>query len=142
MKNLETAIKIASCSIFGLYLKAHHTHLNITGADFYQYHKLTDKIWKDLIESFDGISEQIRALDIYAPASLGEIEQLSVVYDQPDILPADQMIYELLIDNDKVIQVLIETNTLAANHPGLQNFIEGRIDQHEKWGWMLRATVQ
>jgi starvation-inducible DNA-binding protein len=142
MKNLEVAIKTAAATVFGFYLKVHYFHLNSTGPNFYEYHKLTDKIWKDVIDSFDGISEEIRALDMMAPASLLEFQQLSLLEDFTGTGEARAMLYELLLDNDKVIEVLTEANTLAGPHPGLQNFLEGRIDAHEKVGWMIRSIVQ
>jgi len=141
MKNLETGMKVAAASVFCLYLKTHHVHFNIEGPDFYQNHKMLDKIYKDIWESFDGFGEQMRALDIYAPASLSEFHMLSVVEDSSGVRPAIEMLRELLIDNDKVIGILNQVNALCSNHVGLQNFIQTRVDAHEKWGWMLRATV-
>ena len=141
MKNLETAIKIATASVFTFYLKVHHAHFNVIGPNFYEYHKLLDDIYKDVWESFDGIGEQVRALDIFTPASLEEFQMLSVVDSAKGVKAAQVMIHELLLDNDKVIGILNEVNILSENHVGLQNFIQGRIDSHEKWGWMLRATV-
>ena len=142
MKNLEIAMKIASATVFCFYLKTHFVHLNVTGIDFYQLHKLTDEIWKDTIESFDAISEQIRALDIFAPASLGTLKKYSEVEDLDKVGDASSMIYELLLDNETVVETLKEANKLAIEHPGLQNFLQGRIEAHEKIGWMLRSTVK
>jgi len=142
MKNLEVTMKIASSSVFCFYLKTHFVHLNIVGPNFYEYHKLTDKIWKDMIDSFDAISEQIRSLDIFAPASLIAFNEYSVVEDMDNVSEAQSMIYELLLDNESVIETLKEANAMATDHPGLQNFLQGRIEAHEKWGWMLRATVK
>lgn len=141
MKNLETAIKIAAASVFVFYLKVHYAHFNVEGPNFYQYHKLLDDIYKDVWESFDGIGEQIRALAIYTPASMTEFNMLSVVVDFDGVKKAHEMLHELLLDNDRVIQILNEVDSLSGNHKGLQNFIQGRIDMHEKWSWMLRATV-
>jgi starvation-inducible DNA-binding protein len=142
MQNLEMVMKIASATLFSFYLKSHMVHFNIIGSDFFQYHKLTDEIWKDTIEEFDGISEQIRALDIFAPASLSEFQELSQIEDMTKPLEAKVMLYELLLDNEKLIEALKEANSLAAPHPGLGNFLQGLIDKHEKTGWFLRATVK
>ena len=139
---LEHKVKIASASIFCLYLKIHNYHLNITGPDFYQYHKLLDEFYKDTWESFDTMSEQIRALDIYAPATMARLAELSVIQDNPMLPDALSMIHELLIDNDNLLQVFDEVNALAPHQIGLQNFIQGRVDAHNKWGWILRATIK
>ena len=70
-----------------------------------------------------------------------EFNMLSVVVDFDGVKKAHEMLHELLLDNDRVIQILNEVDSLSGNHKGLQNFIQGRIDMHEKWSWMLRATV-
>src|SRR5271165_2515865 len=101
MQNLEMAMKIASATLFSVYLKTHAIHWNITGPDFFQYHKLTDEIWKSLIDSFDGINEQIRALDIFCPMSFAEFQQLTQIEDMIKPGEAKAMLYELLLDNDK-----------------------------------------
>jgi starvation-inducible DNA-binding protein len=142
MKNLEAAMKVASSSVFCFYLKTHFVHLNVVGPNFYEYHKLLDDIYKDVWDSFDAISEQIRTLDIFAPASLIVFNKYSVVEDMEKVTEAQAMMYELLLDNEAVVETLKEANAMATDHPGLQNFLQGRIEAHEKWGWMLRATVK
>jgi starvation-inducible DNA-binding protein len=134
-------MKISAASLFTLYLKTHYAHFNVTGPDFYEYHKLLDDLYKSMWESFDDIGEQIRALDMIAPASLSEFKMLSVINDFEGPLSASHMLRDLLIDNEKLIQLLNETNNLAVNHIGLQNFIQGLVMEHEKMSWMLRATV-
>ena len=135
-------MKIASATLFSVYLKTHAIHWNITGLNFWEYHKLTDDIWKSLIDSFDGINEQIRALDIFCPMSFSEFQQLSQIEDMIAPGEAKAMLYELLLDNDKLIEVLKEANDLAEPHPGLGNFLQNLIDKQEKTGWFLRATIQ
>ena len=81
MKNLDIGLKILSSSVFCLYLKTHNYHLNVLGNDFYQIHLLLDSHWKFLIESWDALSEQIRALDMSAPATLTEFSTYSGIED-------------------------------------------------------------
>jgi DNA-binding ferritin-like protein len=52
---------------------------------------------------------------------------------------AELMFDELLSDNQRVIDSLEAAYNLAGDHLGLQNFLQDRIDIHEKHGWMLRA---
>lgn len=140
--NLEISMKIAASTVFCFYLKVHFVHFNITGPNFYEYHKLLDKIYKDVFESFDTIGEEIRSLDMFAPATLTEFKEFSLIEDMAAVGEARAMIYELLLDNDRVLEALKEANNLAADHIGLQNFLQERSDAHEKWGWMLRATAK
>ena len=142
MKNLEEAIKVSTASIFHMGLLTHTAHFNVIGPRFYELHLLLERIYKDIESSFDDFGEQIRALDIMAPINLREYMALSILDDDTIIGNANELIHGLLINNDKVIDLLTQTNALATNHLGLQNFLQGRIMEHEKHGWMLRATIQ
>jgi starvation-inducible DNA-binding protein len=140
MRNLEEALKVATASVFHFGLMVHTAHFNVTGPRFYELHLLFERIYKDVEDSFDDFGEQIRALDIFAPLGLSEYLSLSALEDQA-ALPAQEMIHALLIENDKVLMTLNEVSQLAQKHIGLQNFIQGRAEAHEKHGWMLRATL-
>jgi len=142
MKNLETAMRVATSSAFGFYLKVHSAHLNIVGPNFFEYHKLLEMIYKDIWDSYDTWAEQMRALDMLAPAGIEEFQMLSIVKDNNPKLSPQEMIYDLLIDNGRLIDLFCGVNALALPHPGLQNFIQSRIDTHAKWSWMLRSTIQ
>jgi starvation-inducible DNA-binding protein len=142
MKNLEETLKVATASVFHLTTKAHVYHFNVTGPRFYELHKLLELIYTDLQNEFDGIGEQCRALDVYAPNGLSRLLELSILTDQSEILSAQAMIHDLLIDLEKVTGVLHEVNTLAPEHLGLQNFIQNLIDKLEKYSWFLRATLK
>ena len=54
------------------------------------------------------------------------------------------MITKLQEDNKKVIDTLTKACVLADKNKkvGLANFLQERIDKHEKHGWMLRATAK
>ena len=134
-------MKIAAATLFQFYSKAHFIHFNITGPNFFEYHKLTDSIWKDSIDAFDGINEQIRALDIFATSSLSSIQELGQIEEMSTPGEARAMLYELLLDNDKLVEILEEANKLTEPHPGLGNFLQGLIDKQEKTAWFLRATI-
>ena len=52
------------------------------------------------------------------------------------------MIVRLTNDNQKLITLLKQVQKTAegAEEPGLANFLQDRIDIHQKHAWMLRAT--
>jgi len=99
-------------------------------------------MYNEIWLAVDAIAEHIRALDAYAPGSLSRYSQLSVVDDQLNIPLAKAMLAELESDNIKLISELNKALRLAeaANKHGLANFIQDRIDIHEKHRWMLKAT--
>ena len=142
MDQLVQQMKVVLASSFAFYLKAHNFHWNIEGPNFPQYHSFLDGLYNEVWKAVDAIAEHIRALDAYAPGSLGRFSQLSVVDDQINIPNARAMIVELESDNQKVIAELMKAYRLAesVDKVGLSNFLQDRIDIHSKHGWMLKAT--
>jgi starvation-inducible DNA-binding protein len=137
-------MKVVLASSFAMYLKAHNFHWNVEGPNFSEYHKLFGDVYEDIWGSVDVTAERIRTLDQYAPGSMSRFTQLSVVDDQLNIPSARAMVQELLSDNAKIIAELDKAFALAdkANKQGLADYFAGRIDVHEKHGWMLRATLK
>ena len=137
--NLEQALKVVLANSFAFYLKVHNFHWNVEGPDFAQYHKFLGKLYAEVWAAVDHVAEHIRALDIYAPGSLKRFSELSTVADQLMVPRAELMFEELLGDNQRVIDSLEAAYHLAGDHLGLQNFLQDRIDIHEKHGWQIRA---
>jgi DNA-binding ferritin-like protein len=54
------------------------------------------------------------------------------------------MLTKLEADNQKIMDSLTKAYKLAeeANKIGLSNFLQDRIDIHEKHSWMLRSIVK
>jgi starvation-inducible DNA-binding protein len=144
MNDLIQQMKVVLASSFAMYLKAHNFHWNVEGPNFSEYHKLFGDIYEDIWGSVDEVAERIRTLDQYAPGSMSRFTQLSVIDDQLNIPSARAMVQELLSDNAKIIAELDKAFALAdkANKQGLADYFAGRIDAHEKHGWMLRATLK
>jgi starvation-inducible DNA-binding protein len=142
MNELIQQMKVVLSSSFALYLKTHNFHWNVEGPNFPQYHSFLDGMYNEIWLAVDAIAEHIRTLDAYAPGSLSRYSQLSVVDDQLNIPLAKAMFAELESDNIKLISELNKALRLAeaANKHGLANFIQDRIDIHEKHKWMLKAT--
>lgn len=137
--NLEQALKIALANSFAFYLKAHGFHWNVEGPDFVQYHDFLDNLYAEVWAAVDAIAEHIRTLDMYAPGSLKRFSELTQIADQTMVPRVELMFEELLADNQRVIDSLEAAYNLAGDHLGLQNFLQDRIDIHEKHGWMIRA---
>jgi starvation-inducible DNA-binding protein len=139
---LEEQLKIALASLFGLHMNLYFYHLNVEGPDFSQNHKFFNKFYEYVAESFDKLAEEIRALDIYCPVNFKTYAKLSVVSETNHVHPAHQMFKDLLLDTDKVIEVLLQINQNSAHHPGLQNFIQELIDKLNWFNWQVRATCK
>jgi starvation-inducible DNA-binding protein len=98
-------------------------------------------MYNEIWTAVDAIAEHIRTLDAYAPGSLSRYSQLSVINDQSNVPTAKAMLAELELDNQKIINELNKALELAesSDKHGLSNFIQDRIDIHEKHKWMLRS---
>lgn len=138
---LVQQMKVVLASTFAFYLKAHNFHWNVEGPNFNDYHGFFGKIYEEAWGAVDAIAEEIRTLDSYVPGSLSRFSQLSKVDDQINIPNAKAMITELHSDNKLIIAELNKAFHLAndGDKQGLADFLAGRIDAHEKHGWMLRA---
>jgi starvation-inducible DNA-binding protein len=141
-KELTERMKVVLSSSFAFYLKCQYFHWNVEGPNFPQYHELFGKIYEEVHESIDVTAEHIRALDAYAPGSLGRFKELSNIMDETTIPSGIVMCQKLLKDNETLISDLTYAFTEAekAKEIGLSNYLQDRIDIHKKHGWMLRAT--
>ena len=83
-------------------------------------------------------------MDEYAPGSFKRFSELSTIDDEVDLIPWDEMVKRLMIDNEKLLAVLELAYELAEKYGahGLSNFFAERMDTHKKHGWMLRATLK
>lgn len=144
MDELVEQMKVCLASTFAFYLKAHNFHWNVEGPNFPQYHSFFEGIYSDAWGAVDGIAEHLRTLKAYAPGSFARYKDLSIVEDELNIPNAMSMVAKLEADNQKIIDQLFKTQMAAekANKTGLANFLQDRIDIHEKNGWMLRSITK
>jgi starvation-inducible DNA-binding protein len=127
-----------------MYFAAHGFHWNVEGPDFSQYHALFAEIYEDVYSAVDPIAEDIRKMDDYAPFTLSKFIDLRTV-ESKDVKPEPKaMAKELLRINDALIETLNKASESAEKERefGIMDFLAGRIDMHQKWGWQLRASTK
>ena len=144
MDELIEQMKVSLASTFAFYLKAHNFHWNVEGVNFPQFHSFFEGVYTDAWGAVDGIAEHLRTLDSYAPGSLSRFGELSLIKDEVNIPSAIAMMTKLTTDNGTMIELLTKTQALAEqnNKMGLANYLQDRIDAHEKHGWMLRSIIK
>lgn len=144
MEELVNQMKGLLASTFALYLKAHYFHWNVEGPDFAQYHDFFGNFYESVYGNVDKIAEEIRALDAYAPGSFNRYSELSSIMGEERILPAREMLVQLVMDNNTYLDILNTTYQLSEknNQLGLSNYIQDLIDSHKKHQWMLRAFTK
>jgi starvation-inducible DNA-binding protein len=137
-------LKTAFASEFSFYLKAHNFHWNTEGPLFYQHHLLFERIYDEVYGAIDPFAEHLRALQIYAPASLQKFSMLTTVNDENEVPDFHSMLSELLEDSERMANIFRITFDMAEAHGdhGLSNFLADRQDAHKKHSWMLRSSLK
>lgn len=144
MSELGNSMKVILANTFTMYMQVHNCHFNVEGRDFYEMHKLFQKIYEELWESVDDIAEHIRALDEYVPFSYTRFKELTTVEDIVRIPTASDMLSLLMNANEQCIESIkkgLEAAKLADDE-AIVNFLGGRKEAHDKHGWMLRASTK
>ena len=144
MDELKLALSKVLANTFVMYFKAHAYHWNVEGMFFPQFHEFFGNLYEELHGAVDPIAEHIRAIDGYAPASLTDMKTFSMITESSLVTEAKQMVDNLITDNNLIIISLMQAYQEAekASEIGLANFLQDRIDIHQKHGWMLKATAK
>lgn len=138
------ALKTAFASEYAFALKAQNFHWNTEGPLFYSLHLLFERIYDEVYDSIDTFAEEIRALQVYTPASLQKFSMLSAVKDENEVPESHGMLSELLSDSEKMTEIFRITFGMAEQNGdhGLADFLAGRQDAHKKHSWMLRSSLK
>lgn len=141
---LSDTLKSLLADIYIVYFKAHSFHWNVEGADFAQYHDFLGEYYGDVYGSIDTIAELIRTLDVYAPISFASLLSQSTIEESQTIPEARGMLNQLRKDNDLLLVRLVKAYDEAekVSEFGISNYLQDRIQAHEKHAWMLRAITK
>ena len=137
-------LKKVHADAFTFYLKAHYYHWNVEGPNFPQYHVFLQNLYQEVFNSIDTLAELIRTLDSYAPGTLTRLKELTTIEETDDIPDALTMMSRLLMENNIVRASLLTAYTTAdtTGEVGISNFLQDRIQAHEKHAWMLRSILK
>ena len=146
MDDLLNSLKKLQANAVAMYAQSHGYHWNVEGVMFKELHAFFLEIYEDVFGSIDTYSEWMRKLDGYAPfgAMAWSSNSTILINDSLDLQPR-QMLEELVKTNAAVIDTLNEVFKIANikyNQQGLANFLAERIDQHQFWGWQLKASLK
>lgn len=145
MEEITNPLKVAFADTYALYLKAQNYHWNVEGPMFPMYHDFFGNIYEEVGGAIDTFAEEIRAQKSYVPASFGRFKELTTIEDESvvQLLPTT-MVTNLFEDNNRVLASLQLARNIADEYKqnGLVNFLEERLDQHNKHAWMLRASMK
>jgi starvation-inducible DNA-binding protein len=141
---LVDELKKVHADAFTFYLKAHYYHWNVEGPNFPQYHDFLQNLYQEVFASIDSLAELIRTLDSYAPGTLTRLKELTSIEETDDVPDAKTMMVRLLQENNILRASLLTAYTTAdtTGEVGIANFLQDRIQAHEKHSWMLRSTIK
>ncbi len=132
---------------YGLYLKTHNFHWNVTGPMFNTLHLMFETHYTEQWTALDQIAERIRALGHRAPGSYREFSKLSIIEDDASsVEPGDwrQMVSMLVLGNEAVCKTArkIFDSASEANDQPSADLLTQRLQIHEKNAWMLRSLLE
>jgi starvation-inducible DNA-binding protein len=139
----HSLLKEAFATEYAFYLKAQNFHWNVTGYLFPQYHEFFGHIYEEVGSCLDAFAEHLRTKNIQAPASFEQLQSLSKIAGQDNLLTGLQMCEQLLADSDLAVEIFKTAYQVAeatADY-GLANFLAERQSQHEKHSWQLMSTI-
>lgn len=125
-----------------LYVKTLNFHWNMTGPQFFMYHRLLEEQYKELADALDEIAEQIRMLGARAPGTLHEFEQIGRL-KEGKAKTQQSMIKELVADHESMIaqsRDLVDFCSESGDE-GTADLIVERLRSHDKAAWLLRSHL-
>ena len=141
---LVDELKQVQATAFAFANKAQYFHWNVEGPDFVQYHEFLGELYAEVVASVDTLAELVRTLNVYAPAAHRMLMELSIIKDDNTIPSALEMLSRLREDNETLLNALRVCYQTAesAGQLGISNYLQDRIQAHEKHGWMLNSIVK
>ena len=138
----ESLSKVLADS-YGVYLKTHGYHWNVSGPTFSQLHALFMTQYTEMWTAIDEVAERIRALGELAPQGYGAFGNLSSIKDGDPTKDAAAMIKDLIESHESLIGTLYGVLPTAqeAGDEVTASLISDRLTAHEKHLWMLRASL-
>jgi len=129
---------------FAFAQKTQYYHWNVEGADFVQYHDFLGELYAETAAAVDTIAELVRTMNAYAPAAHRMLMELSIIKDDDTVPEALEMMRRLRDDNEMLLDALRVCYQTAEDvrQIGISNYLQDRVQAHEKHGWMLNSIVK
>ena len=125
-------------------MKAQNFHWNVTGMSFGSLHELFQEIYEDHFKAQDLLAERIKAFDAHAEGRYSAYIERSAVEEHDGRTDAVAMIEALMRDQETLSSTLSSLAQVAESHGdwGTNDMATLRLEQHDKYAWMLRAHLK
>jgi len=144
METLFKSLSDAQASLFVLFQKTWIYHWDVVGPDFHQLHTVFGEQYNEMFEEIDTLTEHMRYLGMKPVSTLTRIVEVSGIGEAASSINANGMITELLDSNKKLIEMLTAISEEADNQKqyATSNLVQGFMETHGKFVWMLRSFLE
>jgi DNA-binding ferritin-like protein len=101
-------------------------------------------LYVDVESSIDPLAENVLKTGFPAPYMLSDYLEMSCIREERmDGSSPNFLLQSAKRVNDNMLHCLFEAFAVAndCNEQGLMDFLAGRIDQHKKWNWQIKAFL-
>ena len=140
VRTVAEALNSSLADCYALYLKTKNFHWHVSGPHFRDYHLLLDDQAAQILGVTDAVAERVRKTGGTTLRSIGDISRRQTILDNDrDFVPADDMLAELREDNLKLVESFREARARAedANDTATSSLADDWIDQAEERAWFL-----
>jgi len=143
MRAFISQFKIFLCQTYALLAQTQGCHWNYTGTNFPGIHTLLETQYEFIFKQIDKLAERLRALNVFAPATLSEIYEIA---SKRDLSEYDSSLYDQidrLLVSHKVLkkdaEELIERAETCKDYVS-QDMLVAQLEFHDKAVWMLNSA--
>jgi starvation-inducible DNA-binding protein len=141
--SIATGLVTAVSDTYILALKIHAAHWNVTGPNFNGLHLAFEAQYQALIEGADILAERLRALGKAAPFGAKALLNEATIDEAIHATDGQSLARTIAKDHRAVAKFCKELSEAAdeAGDGATSDLLVARIEEHEKFAWMLEATA-
>jgi len=144
MANQTNSLNIYLANLAVLNIKVHNLHWNVTGREFKVIHKLTEKIYKELLCQYDAVAEAMKMQDELPLATMAEYMDYATVaeiesrdYNVREVL--DILASDLEILSDLALEIRNEAD--EEDNFIIANMFEEYLAKFYKTAWFVKSML-
>ncbi len=142
---LISSLKTFIGSCFDVFITLHGFHWNVEGDGFFDLHDFFQKGYEELHSDIDEFAERLRALSHYAPSSIKEMKDLSLIENVSDKNLTAHKMLEIFCENTAIL-VLQAKNMISlcdtCDDPVTQDMLIDFVQSQEKMLWMAKSYMK
>ncbi len=124
-----------------LHWEYHTSHWTVSGPEFYGNHLMFERLYKAVEIEYDNLAEKI--LSFEPDCDLDSTRTMRVAMSAMDKLMTDGDVFERALSLEhSIIELAAKVKLIEGATPGLHNFIDELIDNHENHIYMLQQVTR